>query len=98
MVEYLLDPATFGGARPWVTVARDDPSFTTPNYWRGGVWLPTAYMTTKAIEKYGLHEQADKPAKNLLDHMLRTYKNYSPLTIWEAYGPTRDTPAEHNEE
>ncbi|WP_289096164.1 trehalase family glycosidase [uncultured Pseudoalteromonas sp.] len=100
MVEHLLDPATFGGARPWVTVARDDPSFTTPdgNYWRGGVWLPTAYMATKAIEKYGFHEQADKAAKNLLDHMLRTYKNYSPHTIWEAYSPTRDTPAEHNGE
>lgn len=52
-------------------------------------------MATKAIEKYGFHEQADKAAKN---YMLRTYKNYSPHTIWEAYSPTRDTPVEHNEE
>ena len=97
MVEHIRDPETFGGARPWVTVARSDPSFTTPDgdYWRGGIWLPTAYMGTKALEKYGYYEEADEAAEKLLSQMLRTYKTYEPATIWECYSPTRDTPANH---
>ncbi|ENM5933927.1 neutral trehalase [Vibrio mimicus] len=97
MLEYVLDPNTFGGDRPWVSVARNDPNFSVPdgNYWRGGIWLPTAYMATKAIEKYGYRKEADETAEKLLSHMLRTYKTYLPHTIWESYSPTRDTPAKH---
>lgn len=98
MVKHIKDPTTFGGERPWATVARNDPAFTVPdgNYWRGGIWLPTAYMGTKALEKYGYYEEADEAAEKLLSHMLRTYKDYEPHTIWECYSPTRDTPADHN--
>ena len=94
MVKHITDPNTFGGKRPWVTVARDDPQFATPDgdYWRGGIWLPTAYMGTKALEKYGFHAEADKAAENLLNHMLRTYRAHQPNTIWECYSPTRDHP------
>ena len=99
MVKHITDPDTFGGKRPWATVARDDRSFTTPDggYWRGGIWLPTAYMGTKALEKYGFHAEADHAAENLLAHMYRTYKAYQPNTIWECYSPTRDHPVvRHN--
>ena len=97
MVEHITNPNTFGGERPWATVARSDPAFTTPdgNYWRGGIWLPTAYMGTKALEKYGYYKEADQAAEALLAHMLRTYKNFDPGTIWECYSPTRDAPANH---
>ena len=97
MLKHIEDPNTFGGERPWATVARNDPEFTTPdgNYWRGGIWLPTAYMATKALEKYGFYEQADKAAEKLLLQMLRTYQNYSPKTIWECYSPNADRPADH---
>lgn len=100
MVEHLRDPNVFGGDRPWVTVARNDPAFTTPdgNYWRGAVWLPTAYMATKALEKYGYQKDADTAAEKLLLHMLRTYQTYDPHTIWECYSPTRDMPANHGKE
>lgn len=98
MVNHIKDPATFGGQRPWVTVARNDPAFTKPdgNYWRGGIWLPTAYMGTKALEKYGYYKEADDAAEKLLSQMLRTYKNYEPHTIWESYSPTRDAPGDHD--
>ncbi len=98
MVKHITDPATFGGVRPWVTVSRDDKAFTTPDgcYWCGGVWLPTAYMGTKALEKYGFYAEADAAAEALLAQMLRTYKTYEPHTIWECYSPTRDTPAKHH--
>lgn len=97
MVRHIVDPNTFGGKRPWVTVARTDPAFTEPdgNYWRGGIWLPTAYMGTKALEKYGYYKEADDAAEELLAQMLRTYKTFKPSTIWECYSPTRDAPANH---
>lgn len=97
MVKHLKDPQIFGGDRPWVTVARNDPAFTEPdgNYWRGAVWLPTAYMGTKALEKYGYYAEADAAAEKLLSQMLRTYHTYEPHTIWECYSPTRDFPANH---
>ena len=94
MVKHITDPETFGGMRPWVTVARDAPSFdnTDGDYWRGGIWLPTAYMGTKALEKYGFQKEADDAAENLLAHMYRTYKAVEPNTIWECYSPSRDYP------
>lgn len=97
MVQHITDPNTFGGKRPWVTVDRINPAFTEPdgNYWRGGIWLPTAYMGTKALEKYGYYKEADEAAEALLAQMLRTYRNYTPHTIWECYSPTRDAPANH---
>lgn len=98
LVQHINDPHTFGGKRPWVTVDRINPAFTEPdgNYWRGGIWLPTAYMGTKALEKYGYYKEADEAAEALLTQMLRTYRNYTPHTIWECYSPTRDAPADHN--
>lgn len=97
MVEHIRDTNTFGGERPWVTVARNDPAFTPPDgdYWRGAIWLPTAYMATKALEKYGYYADADAAAEKLLYEMLRTYENCNPHTVWECYSPMRDTPANH---
>lgn len=95
MVKHIQDPNIFGGDRPWATVAHNDPAFVAQdgNYWRGGIWLPTAYMGTKALEKYGYHKEADAAAEKLLRQMLRTYENCDPHTIWECYSPTRDEPA-----
>jgi len=94
MAEHLRDPETFGGIRPWVTVARNDRHYYGEDgaYWRGGIWLPTAYMGTKAIEKYGYQAEADEAAENLLAHMYRTYQAVEPQTIWECYSPSRDYP------
>lgn len=94
MAEHISDPKIFGGMRPWVTVSRSDKNFVSPDgaYWRGGIWLPTAYMGTKALEKYGFHKEANKAAENLIAHMARTYDTVEPKTIWECYSPTRDYP------
>jgi hypothetical protein len=98
MVAHITDPETFGGERPWATVARDHEGFIEPDgdYWRGGVWLPTAYMATKALEKYGFYAEADDAAEKLLAHMSRTYRTVEPHTIWECYSPTRDYPGVRN--
>lgn len=94
MAEHIMNPEVFGGERPWVTVSRDSEHFNDEDgdYWRGGIWLPTAYMATKALEKYGYYREADDAANNLLAHMLRTYQKVEPHTIWECYSPMRDHP------
>jgi glycogen debranching enzyme len=88
--DHAKDPNIFGGDIPWPSVSRDDPSFTPEGmYWRGAVWLPTAYMASKALDRYGMHETSDELALRLLKHMSRTFLDYEPHTIWECYSPTQ---------
>ena len=95
MVKYLSDPEKLGGLVPCVTLARDDPDFNAEHglYWRGAMWLPTAYMTVKALEKYGMFELASELSGKILDHMSETYRKYEPHTIWECYAPNSCEPA-----
>ena len=95
MVKYLSDPEKLGGMVPCVTLARDDPDFNAEHglYWRGAMWLPTAYMTVKALEKYGMSELASELSGKILDHMSETYRKYEPHTIWECYAPNSCKPA-----
>ena len=93
LAENASNPDIFGGKIPYPSVSRDDPDFNPEGmYWRGGVWLPMAYMTTKALEQYGFYELADTNAYNLLKDMLKTYNEYEPATIWEVYSPTEPKP------
>jgi hypothetical protein len=98
LAQHARDPRKFGGTRPWVTVSRNDPDFRRDNgnYWRGSIWLPTAYMAIKALETEGYRKLADETATSLVKHMLNTYQQYSPATIWECYNPRLAEPAYHN--
>lgn len=95
MAEKLTDPHKFGGYVPCVTLSRDDPDFNAEHglYWRGAMWVPTAYMTIKALEQYGMKDLADSLAVQLISHMSRTYQNYDPHTIWECYAPNSCAPS-----
>ena len=94
VVEKICDPETFGGDVPLVCLARNDAEFaSTGKYWRGALWLPTAYATLRGLTAYGYHEIAHEAAKKIVAHMERTYKEYEPHTIWEAYAPDAPTPA-----
>ncbi len=94
-ITHLQDPNAFGGERPFPTVARHDPDFdrATGNYWRGSIWLPTAYMTLKAMEQNGARDLADSLAARLLRQMSNTFKYVEPHTIWECYAPEADLPS-----
>ena len=96
MMQYASDPLEFGGPFPWVSVSRSDQDFNGEygDYWRGGIWIPTAYMATKALEKYHYYEVADENAYNLIKHMSKTYQSYSPNTIWECYNPSKPEPVQ----
>ena len=94
MVAYVKNPKILGGKVPWTTVPRNDSDFNPKGgYWRGSVWIPTAYMGIKAIQKYGYLELARKNSLSIIEHMSKTYQEYIPHTIWECYNPTEAKPA-----
>lgn len=95
MARHLLDERELGGPRPWNSLARTDPDYdaATGNYWRGGVWLPMAYMGTKALERYGLYDLADSLAARVVRQQLAAYRDVEPHTIWECYNPEADLPS-----
>jgi glycogen debranching enzyme len=90
----LDDPCKLGGFVPFPSVSRDDPAFDPKGcYWRGAVWLPTAYMTVKTLEQFEEYGKAAELSLKLLRHMVKTWKEYEPHTIWECYSPTADLPS-----
>lgn len=94
LVENLLNPEIFGGSVPCPSVSRDDKDYDSRgNYWCGGVWIPVAYMVIKALEKYGFYEIAEDVSYKLIRYMHKTYTEYEPHTIWEAYNPEKPIPA-----
>lgn len=95
MCRFLEDPETLGGERPCVSLSRSDPDFDgeTGHYWRGSIWVPTAYAAIKGIERYGHYALAGRTARNILLHMSRTFREYEPHTIWECYNPNMPMPA-----
>ncbi|MEI9997932.1 MAG: trehalase family glycosidase [Verrucomicrobiota bacterium] len=97
MVDAVRDPSDLGGAVPWVSVSRSDKDFNgaTGDYWRGSVWLPTAYMGIRALTENGQGDLADETAETVLHRMYITYRDYDPHTIWECYNPNRPEPAMH---
>lgn len=89
MLSYLTDDNDFGGDAPLTSLSRKDADFSeNGTYWRGSVWLPTAYMTLRGLENYGYHKEAHELGHKLFLHMLKTYREYEPHTIWECYCPT----------
>lgn len=94
MVARISDENTLGGSVPLISLSRSDGNFENDGkYWRGGLWLPTAYAALKGIEKYGHYDEAHNAARKILDHMLRTYVEYEPHTIWECYSPNAPMPS-----
>ena len=94
MAKRICDDRYFGGNAPLTSLSRSDADFEElGRYWRGSVWLPTAYATLKGLAEYKHYDVAHEAAKKLLDHMLATYKGYEPHTIWECYSPTEPKPA-----
>ncbi len=94
LATHLRNPETLGGIVPLVSLSRCDADFN-PNgeYWRGSVWLPTAYAALKGLSNYGLFDDARDASLKLLSHMYKTYTDFSPHTIWECYSPTKAEPA-----
>ncbi|MDD6176046.1 MAG: trehalase family glycosidase [Firmicutes bacterium] len=93
LVERASDPKTFGGAVPLVSLSRSDSDYSPDGkYWRGSMWLPAAYAALKGFALYGYFDAAHTAAAKILEHMYRTYIDYTPHTIWECYSPEEHKP------
>ena len=96
MISHLGDSLSFGGFLPTPSLSRSDPDFLDDGgYWRGSIWLPTTYMALKATDLSGDYALARRISARLLECMYRTYKEFSPHTIWECYSPTSYEPAKN---
>lgn len=94
MLHHISDPQAFGGTVPFPSLARSDADFdASGRYWRGGVWLPTAYATLRGMTEYGYRKEAREAATRLFEYMLKTYERFSPHTVWECYAPEGYRPA-----
>lgn len=94
LAKLIDDPATFGGPVPFPSLSRSDNDYCAEGcYWRGSVWLPTAYAALRGLKNYGYHKQNHRAACKLLEHMYRTYQEVEPHTIWECYAPEQPRPA-----
>ncbi len=94
LAQTLAETDCFGGTVPWASVARDDPAFrATGHYWRGGVWVPTAYVSARALADHGHADVSRTATRALLTLMARTFTEYEPATIWECYAPELPSPA-----
>lgn len=94
LLRYLQSDAHFGGFAPFPSLSRSDADFHADGqYWRGGIWLPTAYATLTGLKNYGYLAEARTASERLLTHMYETYLRHTPHTIWESYSPTAYSPA-----
>lgn len=94
LAERIMDDKWFGGDVPLVSLARKDANFVNEGqYWRGSLWLPTAYAALKGLVEYGFYEEAHIAGHKIFNHMMNVYNQYEPHTIWECYSPTECKPA-----
>lgn len=94
MAEKLADPEYFGGAVPFVSLARKDGDFHADGgaYWRGSVWVPTAYAAVRGLLRYGYFELARRRTVELLSAMSYVCETFEPHSIWECYSPDGRAP------
>lgn len=94
LVKKLTDPEIFSGFTAFRSLSKKDNDYSSKGlYWRGSVWLPTAFATLKGLVNYGYFAEAHKEAKKLLQQMYKTYTDFEPHTIWECYSPEEYKPA-----
>ncbi len=94
LAKKISDENTFGGCVPLLSLARNDSDYSpNGNYWRGSLWMPTAYASLYGLMRYGFYDEARDASEKILKHMYNTYKQYEPHTIWECYAPEKCEPA-----
>jgi hypothetical protein len=83
---HLLNPKEFFGDYPIPTVAYNDPNYNQEGegmYWRGQVWIVTAYSALETLFRYGYEKEADELKRRLLAMLSDkggVFENYNALT------------------
>lgn len=96
LIDHLNNPAEFNRPNPIPSLSADDPNYDPEGtYWIGGVWAPTNYMVTRGLHLAGEGNLAHSIARRYVDSLVRTYKTFTPATLWECYCPETDRPGLH---
>lgn len=83
---HLLNPKEFFGDYPIPTVAYNDPNYNHDGegmYWRGQVWIVTAYSALETLFRYGYEKEANELKRRLLVMLSDkggVFENYNALT------------------
>lgn len=88
-VAHLDNPSEFKRAHRIPALSADDPAYgPMGNYWCGGIWAPTNYMTLKGLDACGQDELAHEIAKNHVENVVRVFE--SDDTPWLGADQFRD--------
>lgn len=84
--KHLMNEKEFFTLIPFPTLSKDHPAYhPRGDYWLGGVWAPTNYMSIKGLENYGFIDEARKASEVYLSGMYEVYRQTQ--TVWENYSP-----------
>ncbi len=83
---HLADSGEFARHHRIPSLSADTPGYADEGeYWRGGVWAITNFMTLKGLVVYGKDSLAHVIARNHLHRVVDRYRKTG--TIWENYAP-----------
>lgn len=92
LVENLINPELFWRMVPVPTLAANQKDYDkSGRYWKGGVWAPTNYMITQALNKNGYRELARELSQRYLNAIAEVFQKTG--TFWEVYSPDMYIPA-----
>ncbi|MHA1378398.1 MAG: MGH1-like glycoside hydrolase domain-containing protein [Candidatus Helarchaeota archaeon] len=86
LVKHLESPYEYNTKIPLPTVALNDDNFEKDT-WRGPVWINTAYLIIKGLEKYRRCKLASEIAFRLIRGIFETWNNEG--SFFEFYDPER---------
>ena len=67
----LLDPKRLFGEYPFPSVAYDESTYVSHDYWRGPVWMAVGWMMLEILDKYGYRAERMEAAKRLYRMVIR---------------------------
>lgn len=72
--KYIMNPDEFWRPMGISTVSRQSSYYNNSgNYWQGGVWAPTSYMTNMALRNYGFYEEATQSAIHYINSINKVF-------------------------
>ncbi len=83
---HLTDPDEFYRLTPLPALSAADPDYIGfGDYWLGGVWAPTVYMTLRGLTKVGMDDLARMLAAKIYENVAIVFEATD--TFWENYAP-----------
>lgn len=83
---HLTDPNEFYRLTPLPALSAADPDYIGyGDYWLGGVWAPTVYMTLRGLTKVGEDDLARLLAAKIYENVAIVFEATD--TFWENYAP-----------